>query len=281
MLAFTFWLPRNKSLIFSLSILVVSYHTWKVFPFWSQSFFQTDRKVQQESEMNVFYANLNSQNKQKGELIRYLENAKPELVLLVETNRAWFEKLKTLESIYPFTKAILRESNFGMTVLSQYPLSTEKVYVDKENLIPALWLKVNTSAGPLGLFLLHVYPPLGKYGTLVRNQHLVTLSKEIADINSPLLVCGDFNTTPWSTIFQKFLSHSNLELSKRYSMFNTWSAVGFLPGLPIDFCLSKGISITSYSKGPDIGSDHWPLILKITGNARDPASDQSSPKAEN
>lgn len=211
---------------------------------------------------------MNSQNQEKHRLVDYLEKEKPDIVFLIEVNESWAKEIKNLEPIYPYAKAIVREGNFGLALLSKFKLETEDVLVDRTNMIPALFLRTESSVGPLNLVLLHAYPPIGKYGTMMRDQYLKTLSIRIASLKSPLLVCGDFNTTPWTSIFQQFIQNSALRLNADRLLPSTWPTTPFLPKIPIDHCLSKGIDIVSYKKGPNIGSDHWPLIFKLASHER-------------
>lgn len=224
--------------------------------------------------MDVFFANLNSQNKDRSLLIKYLEKSRPSIVFLVEVNESWANELKKLKLIYPYSKAIVREGNFGMAVLSQNLLEVENVFIDRVNRIPALFLKTKNSIGVFNLVLLHAYPPIGEYATMVRDQYLDSMSHRISVLSSPLLVCGDFNITPWTSIYQKFLNNSDLEIDKSHMTPNTWPVTSLLPSLPIDHCLARGLKILNYEKGLDIGSDHWPLSLKISIDYRTMASEK-------
>lgn len=154
--------------------------------------------------------------------------------------------------------------NFGLAILSQTSLEVENVFVDRENLIPALFVKTNTSLGLLNLVLLHPFPPTGNYATTLRDRYLDALSHQIRDLSSPLLVCGDFNTTPWSNVFKQFLQTSALEMSDVTP--NSWPAI---PLIPIDHCLLRGLEFVKYERGPSLGSDHWPLLIEVSRKDRD------------
>lgn len=257
------WIKKNKLIAISLGLSIVIIHTWSILPsYLGQEAHKT--KVNPQEKIDIFYANLNSQNDKKHLLIQYLQEARPEYVMLVEFNSHWAEEVSKLESIYPYTKAIMREGNFGMAVLSKTELVVTDVYVDRENMILALVLKTNHSGVPINLVLLHAYPPIGKYGTILRDQYLITMFRAINDLNGPTLVCGDFNTTPWTSIYKELLHTSDFRGIAGYMIPNTWPTTLFFPGLPIDHCLSKKLSFVRYEKGPDIGSDHWPLEVQVS-----------------
>ncbi len=252
-----------------------------VSPYWTTSLQEYNLHSKKKADLNVFFANLNSQNKDHQHLLEYLQQNQPEYVLLVEVNSLWAKEIKTIKNLYPYSKAIIQEGNFGMAVLSKNPLKIKKVLVDKENMVPAMLLTSQSSKSQLNIVLLHAFPPIGSYGTISRDQYLKTISKEIFELKSPTLVCGDFNTTPWTPIFRKFLKGSNLKLNRHRRTPNTWPSFFFFPSIPIDHCLSKKLDIISYRRGPKIGSDHWPLLLKISEEVQEEITPEFVTKSEN
>ncbi len=252
-------------------ILAVTFFTSRTLVYWKPLFYGETTGFPEQNTVSVFYANINSQNSKKSKLISYLQTEVPDLVILNEINQSWGGELISLEQTYPYSKFIVQEGNFGLGVLSQTHLKVERVFIDRENGIPALVLQVDTSQGKIKMAVLHAFPPIGSYGTLIRNQYLSALSHQLQGTEGPLLVCGDFNTTPWSAVFKAFLENSGLNLSVNHPTPHTWPAVSFLPKIPIDHCLSRGLKVVRYERGPDIGSDHWPLLIEILAGTRRPA----------
>lgn len=233
-----------------------------VAPYWMPpSKVPSAAKESSEVSLDIFYANLNSQNRDKSLLIDHLSKVKPDIVMLIEVTESWMKKLSSLSEVYPYSKAIVKNDNFGMAILSKTPLAVDKVFVDRQNLIPALFLHSEFSTSSLNLVLLHPHPPIGSYGTLMRDHYLSVLARQIHDLKSPLLVCGDFNTTPWTATFREFIEKSKLRLANNEGIVRTWPA-GFPLALPIDHCLTRNLKTMSYKIGPDIGSDHFPLIVR-------------------
>ena len=264
-------MQKHRWVVAVMTTFAVVFFFFKTLVYWEPLFYGKATGRHDEDTVEVFYANVNSQNKRKSKLISYLRRDMPHLVILIEINQSWVQELKSLESIYPHSKLIVQEGNFGLGVLSQTAMKVERVFVDRENLIPALILKVKTLIGEVNVAALHAFPPLGDYGTLMRNQYLSSLSHQLRDFDRPLLVCGDFNTTPWSASFQAFLKTSGLKLSAIHPAPQTWPAVPFVPKIPLDHCLSGGLNMINYEVGQDIGSDHLPLLLKIAFGKRGPA----------
>lgn len=248
--------------ILSLVVLSLFIHVYSVLPFLGVL---NNEAVNKESSntISVFYANINSYNSKKELLINYITDTSPDVVMLVEFNSVWAEELLRFKNLYPHTKAIVKDGNFGMAVLSKFPLLEEKVYVDKENMIPAISLKGHTVHGVINLGLLHAFPPIGAYGTMIRDQYLYTLSNNLKETIGPMLVCGDFNTTPWASIYKKIINQSDLNYIRNQKIPNTWPSSIGIPLLPIDHCLFRDLSVVKYERGPYIGSDHFPLIVHL------------------
>ncbi len=273
LLTFTYWVKIKRKYFVGFVITTILSNLSALYPQWRTVFLTDKLPVENSSNISILYANLYSANDSKHILINHLKQESPDLVFLVEFNSSWATEINKLQKIYLYSKAIIREGNFGMAILSKTPMEVNNILVEKGNMIPALFLKMSSSIGRLNLVLLHAHPPFGSYGTALRNQYLDSLSHRIRNLEFPTLVCGDFNTTPWTSVFKKFLRHSKLKPYNKKLAPNTWPTNSLLPGLPIDHCLSKGLNISNYKKGNYIGSDHLPITLKISKIKRAVASD--------
>jgi endonuclease/exonuclease/phosphatase (EEP) superfamily protein YafD len=77
---------------------------------------------------------------------------------------------------------------------------------------------------------------------------------------------GDFNVTPWSPLFADLLRDSGLADSCRgFGWQPTWpTRLPAMFRIPIDHCLhGAGVAIVDRRVGPEIGSDHLPLLLEL------------------
>ncbi len=271
--AFVFIASQSDRKVLNLSLMLppILFFVFLLAPFWFPNTNRISEVAHSESLLNIFYANVHSENESKELLVKYLQASKPDVVMLLETDLAWAEQLKSLRSIYPFSKAIFQDGNFGLAVLSRHELKVEKVFFDRENYIPALYLTIKAKGFSLRTLLLHAFPPIGEYGSLLRNRYLRTIAGVIAGDSGPLLVCGDFNLVPWASGFKEFLEFSGLKHPDSKPILRTWPA-WFAALLPIDHCLVKNITTKKVNRGPNVGSDHWPLELQISLSRREPSS---------
>jgi endonuclease/exonuclease/phosphatase (EEP) superfamily protein YafD len=98
-----------------------------------------------------------------------------------------------------------------------------------------------------------------------RNRELDHIAEIAGDAERPVIVAGDFNTTPWSPYFQDLLAGAGLRnAAEGHGYIGTWPAPFWPALIPIDHVLLKGpLAATAVRRGPAIGSDHYPIIADL------------------
>ena len=105
----------------------------------------------------------------------------------------------------------------------------------------------------------------------IARQHDEFVSAETAvnAVQGPLLVVGDFNSTPWSYAMKGFEAATGLRRETRnlitYPLMVT-APDGLLPTLPflaLDQVFTRGITVTDLRRGEATGSDHLPVVLSF------------------
>jgi endonuclease/exonuclease/phosphatase (EEP) superfamily protein YafD len=89
------------------------------------------------------------------------------------------------------------------------------------------------------------------------------LAKLANTLPPDLVVMGDFNGAPWSRLQSAFSDATGLESAAGWEL--SWPSMLPWPlRLPIDHVLSRGhLVVTDFSAGPEIDSDHFPVIAEI------------------
>ncbi len=99
---------------------------------------------------------------------------------------------------------------------------------------------------------------------------LSELAEAVRSVEEPLVLVGDFNSTPWSYALRGFVSSAGLRRQTRNMMtyptiFYLGEWIKTLPFLPIDHMMSSpGIVVHSIRTGPPAGSDHLSLIAEFS-----------------
>jgi len=100
------------------------------------------------------------------------------------------------------------------------------------------------------------------------------LAQAVNAIKGPLILVGDFNSTPWSYALARFEAQTGLKRQTRnlatYPKLLYWSGrwQPTLPVLPIDHLFSRSnIGVYDVVAGEPAGSDHLPLIARFSVGA--------------
>lgn len=235
--------------------------------------------------VRVVFANISIRNDDTGKLVAWIKVSDPDVVVTTEVSPWRVAQLAEAMVEYPFQVLEPREHPFGMVVYSRYPISGEAVTELAGDTPPArtpmlVTADVETPVGMLHVAGVHLFPPMTPRWLAWRNEQLAIAGDLLAEVDAPKLVVGDFNATPWSASLRRFQSENDL------SGFNTratWPvALGFV-GIPIDHAFaSRDLAILKVEPGPDIGSDHRPLLINVAPrSAEEPPRLPGNRTAEN
>lgn len=130
----------------------------------------------------------------------------------------------------------------------------------------------STSKPALVVYVVHPTTPRSFDQWETRNLYLSAVARAIAAEapGTPVVAMGDFNTPTWSPFFQSFLKKSGLvdaagtgwPSTTRFS--RRWFSKYFYYGSPVDHILvSPNIEVKRFEVGPDIGSDHFPVLADL------------------
>jgi len=111
----------------------------------------------------------------------------------------------------------------------------------------------------------HPLPPGSPEYARLRNEQYRLIANHVQHQGLPTVVVGDLNATPWSPFFAGLLRESGLlNTSQGRGVFGSWPAWLPLGRIPLDHCLvSPSIQIANKWLGPQIGSDHLPVVVDL------------------
>lgn len=115
----------------------------------------------------------------------------------------------------------------------------------------------------LHVVALHARPPWNNQRTAERDRIIRTGLIRGANAESGV-VLGDFNATPWSPVFRSSATRGLTRVQCGSLLEPTWRSDNPLLGLTIDHVfVTPGLVVTNCRVGPDIGSDHRPLVFSV------------------
>ncbi len=215
--------------------------------------------------VKLLYANVRTSNSDKLSLANVIREKSPDIIGLLEVNQQWLRALNLSEQ-YPYKVEIPREDNFGLALYSRFPLSAAiPEYGDDDFVVPAIIRKVELTADlDFDLALAHAIPPLTAANYMYSRTLLQRIAVWAKNHHGRLVVAGDFNATPYSEIYQKFTGAGMHPAAQGSNIFTTWNAQSAIFKLMLDHILFKGcVNLKSYERLPEIGSDHYPLLVEL------------------
>ena len=226
-----------------------------------------------KTTLRLVSLNVHTENEQRGLVLRFLQNANTDVILVMEVNAAWMQALQPLRTNYSEIVAEPREDNFGIALFSRLPLTNSEVIELSEAGVPSIAATIFVDKRTVFLLGTHPLPPGSAENARLRNEQLHEIAALVHTQSVPAIVLGDLNCTPWSPHFVDLISNSGLKnASPRRGLYGSWPA--WLPWarLPLDHGLvSPTIRVIDKRVGPFVGSDHLPLILDVHVPAENPA----------
>ncbi len=255
------FLFKKNYALWILVLLSLLIHFLNLWPFY---YHQTSTRSLASKPIKVVSINLNSANDQYSLLNDYLAHYDPDIVFLLELTPALGHQLSALRAQFPYGKAVMENGNFGIGIISKIPLNNVQIQRQDSTQIPYMTAQIQFSDQTITVIAAHAYPPLGEEGTLLRNSYTDQISQFIQNSKTPTILCGDFNASPWSHQIKKIIKETGMILPQGQGVTPTWpSHLPFLR-IPIDFCMtSKSIHSLEYSRGPYVGSDHYPFQMVV------------------
>ena len=218
------------------------------------------------AHLRILQSNILTSNTNSPALLALVATENPDVVVLQEPNERWLRELAPLTNSYPVFAALPRDDNFGAAIYCKTNALSADIFLlsDPEG-APSSLARLVVSGRTITVIGTHTLAPCSGGQWFGRNGFTLELARALRKVEGPLVVTGDFNNTPWSTTFHTFLKVSGLHDSAQgRGPLPTWPASNPLLRIPLDHCFhSDSVLILDRHSGPDIGSDHLPLILDV------------------
>jgi endonuclease/exonuclease/phosphatase (EEP) superfamily protein YafD len=190
-----------------------------------------------------------------------------DVLVLQEVGREAHDMVETLSAVLPHYVARRWQSN---VVMSRFPMverqRNDLPVGDRRWYFPIVRIAPPGRA-PISVMSVHTTRPPPMFAG--QSEQLAWVSAAAEQIGrARLIVAGDFNLTPFSTRFQPFVQDLAMHRATlALPSFPTWSLrtpFAVLPFLPIDHVFhGDGFVALSAALGPDLGSDHYPVIVRL------------------
>lgn len=217
--------------------------------------------------IRVMSFNLLSVNDQYGEVVEYIRETEPDVVLLHEASLPWETAMKSSDLGYEVTKSRSEDLIFGTLIMTRNSAGVLTFGFSETD--PRAVEVTTTVAGwdtPVTILSSHPLAPTDAERASLRDAQLAFAADWASNQSGPYMVVGDLNATPWSWPFRNLLTQGGLRNSQiGFGVQPTFAATSNpLFRVPIDHLVhSDALVVRQRQLGPSLGSDHFPIIVDL------------------
>lgn len=224
--------------------------------------------------LRLLHLNVDLDNPDLRPTAEYVSRSNADVVVLQEVEDAWVRSLPPLMPDFDLVTSPVPAENYGtMLLLRKDDGRRLKIHhlrqFNPRHLSENFWLLetiVRVEGVDVVISGVQTFPPIDADHAAERNGQLLYAAEWASEQALPHVIIGDLNVTPWSWWFRETLDRGELVNSGQgFGLQSTWpSGQGSLLMLPIDHCLhSSDIVTLDREIGPDLGSDHRPLLVTL------------------
>lgn len=213
--------------------------------------------------------NVKMTNHGYAKVARFLDQTRPDLLLLMEPDANWERELAPQLARYSYRLSKPLNNTYGMIFASMLPVRKAQMVVNTLANTPTLYATISLPSGATFEFVgLHPRPPLPGQDTGTRDASIARAGARTPDRLADVLVMGDFNDVPWSrttTTFRKQGGWRDPRIGR--GTFATFPAKYVFIGWPLDqFMVKNEMELSSFEIMPNVGSDHRPVLVRACVN---------------
>jgi endonuclease/exonuclease/phosphatase (EEP) superfamily protein YafD len=216
--------------------------------------------------LRIMFVNVLRKNPDKQAVISAILKANPDVIVAVEVDDIWGNALTSgLASQWPHSKVADRSDNFGIAIFSRQPLLNINIFESPGNYVASLRAELQSGSHTTVIYGTHPFPPMSSFTHSGWQVHMDDLANRILNEKEPVILVGDFNSTPWSANYRWFMKRTGLvDSQKGFGPQSSWPTELPYLGIPIDHIVtSPDVTTISRKIGGHNGSDHRPVIADL------------------
>ena len=281
--SFSEWWHFMMVLLITVSIILHAARIFRYTPFHKKQVHSFKDK-DPDSTISLLISNVLQTNREVHLLINLVKKYDPDILLTLESNEWWEDKLNALEERMPYSLKRPLENLYGMHLYSKLELIDPKIKYRVKKDIPSFEMKVKLNEEDIiQLYCIHPKPPFPTESktSLYRDAELLLVGKIIEKERIPTIVAGDFNDVAWSyttSLFQRVSELLDPRIGRGF--FNTFHAEYPFIRFPLDHIFhSSHFKLVKLKRLTSIGSDHFPIFAQLHLEQTH-QSDQDEPDAD-
>lgn len=254
--------------VVGLLALCVGYQAYRILPytFLGSKEMELVSRDRCGETIKLMAANVLMENDNFSGLIKQIEDFRPDVLLLMETNQKWIDALEETLTDYGTVLRRPQDNHYGLVFATRLEVEGHKVVNLTGDETPAVYAALKTPSGRQMRFVgLHPRPPVPGVDTEERDAEILFAARYAREKNVPLVAMGDFNDAAWSDTAQTFKRIGEyLDPRRGRGLYASFDARSWILRVPIDhFYHSVGVAVVDFKRGEEFGSDHFPITVTV------------------
>lgn len=214
---------------------------------------------------SVLTFNVLQSNRDYASTLDLIEREDPDILLLLETDRAWRDAMMPQLSRYSTVLERPLDNTYGLIFATRLPARGGEIVDLAEKDTPSAFVTLSAGARDFYLMALHPRPPHPGRDTEERDAELVMAARRAAEAGMPVLAVGDFNDVAWSTtsrLFKEIGAFLDPRIGR--GTYATFPANMTWLGWPLDHLfMTEEFLMAQLRVLENVGSDHRPVSSRL------------------
>jgi endonuclease/exonuclease/phosphatase (EEP) superfamily protein YafD len=256
----------RRPVVFAACVVLLVVHGAPLLPYLGIA---SEARALPPANLRVLTLNMHSESTDPAALRRLIETERPDLVALTEMPNDLDALVSEIAVLPRYRTGRMTASPFAVAFFSRWPVTRSQVERGSGQPWPVLAADICDTEvwqGCLRVIALHSARPFGLGAQQQKLQLEVAQRLAASAEDRRVILMGDLNLTPWAPRFSELLTGGDLtDTGRRRGLWATWLCRLPFVGLFIDHVLvSPTILARDNRLGPDVGSDHLPVIADLT-----------------
>ncbi|MGI9648286.1 MAG: endonuclease/exonuclease/phosphatase family protein [Acidimicrobiia bacterium] len=248
------WIP------FGILMLAVLVNLTAVAPYWTDSV----AAPAGEDRLTIVHLNSRASNASKDEVVDFVRDSQADIIFLAEVTPVLLDLLAEAELPYEPVAGTPPVTRIGILALARDASVTGQLTNLGRTEVPGVILRAQLGGETVEILGFHTTSPGAEGRASARDDQMAAAGALVGERDTPMILVGDFNATPWTGAFRDLIDAGLVDSQKGRGVAGSWP-VGWGPlMIPIDHLLhTPELTTTSFAFGPSAGSDHRSLAVTL------------------
>ncbi len=217
-------------------------------------------------QVTALASNVLMENRDYQKVRNLIAEVDPDIVFLMEIDQAWLDEMEPALRGYGTVVREPRDNYYGLIFATRLPVTDVRVVYIADDETPTLFAELKGPEGRVFRYVgLHPKPPVPGEDTEQRDAQIAYVARFARKSDVPVIVMGDFNDAAWGHLAHRFKRVGQyLDPRLGRGPLPSFDANSWFMRFPIDqLYLTEDVALVNFSRGPNVGSDHFPMIANF------------------